>query len=105
MTRRVRGAPDLPSRMSNPRVVGSSMASVQGQGKRVEPCGLKRSAALGMPVSRNPQVFQALDRLFAPLMSTLGLNSKAAEVVSILFIHYLSFQGYRTVCLSTGRMS
>lgn len=52
------------------------------------------------------QVFQALDRLFAPLMSTLGLNSKAAEVVSILFMHYDSFQGYLTrVCLSTGRMS
>lgn len=53
MTRRMRGAPDLPSLMSNPRVVGSSMASVQGQGKRVEPCGSKRNAALGMPVSHS----------------------------------------------------
>lgn len=52
------------------------------------------------------QVFQALHRLFAPLISTLGLNSKAAEVVSILFMHYDSFQRYLTrVCLSTGRMS
>lgn len=37
------------------------------------------------------QVFQVLGSLFAPLMSTLGLNSKAAEVVSILLSHYDAF--------------
>lgn len=53
MTRRMGAVPDLPSLLYNPRVVGSSMASVQGQGKRVEPSGMKRNAAFGRPVSQN----------------------------------------------------
>lgn len=53
MTRGKSGAPDLPSLMSNPRVVESSMASVQGQGKWVEPCGTKRSAVFGTSVSHH----------------------------------------------------
>lgn len=80
--------------------IGSGAGKTGGAVRIEEECG-----AWDACVSQS-QVFQALDRLFAPLISTLGLNSKAAEVVSILFMHYDSFQGYLTqVCLSTGRMS
>lgn len=106
MTRGMSGAPDLPSLMSNLRVVESSMASVQGQGKWVEPCGTKRSAAFGTPVSHHHR--------FSKLSAASLLLSYPPWVLIQKLLKLFPFfcrtvtqslQEYPTqVCFSTGQM-
>lgn len=91
MTRRMRAAPDLPSLMSNPGVLESSMASVQGQGKWVEPCGTKRNAAFGKPVCHDHRFSKCSATSLLLSYPPWVLIQKAAEVVFILLSHYDAF--------------